>query len=187
MKLPNSMEFYTTPIGDIMIHDTNGVRLLSESDRHFVTAMMCMINELYPGALVALSEQYAASRRNIPYYEYLIVRRFIKCNWGKFDSMLDIDGLGYCNFEEVECPLRGECQYEGRICRPKFNSELTARELEVMEMYYRGKCTESIATRLCISIETVKKHKSNVLTKLKLHSLNEFNAYAVRSKMFESK
>ncbi len=181
----NCAEFYITPKGDIMIHCQDGVRLLQFSDRAFVSEMIKTIQEFYPEALKALSKVFEKLRFTTAVFEFNIVRRFIKCNWGKFDSVLDIDQFGNLNFEEVECPLRGECQLEGIVCKPKFNSKLSDRELEIMRFFYASLTIEDIAAKLCISTETVKTHKRNAFKRVKVHSLPEFFLYAKQNHLFE--
>ena len=179
------MEFYQTPTGGIMIHDASGSRKLTEHDRDFIAAMMDKISDFYPDSLKGASEEYIKYSYNIPLYEYKIISRVIKCNWGKFDSTMDIDRFGNFNFEEVECPLRGECRWEGVICKPKFNSNLSDREQEVMQLFYEGASDEDVANRLCISIETVKTHKRNAFRRTGVHSLPEFIIYARDKKLFK--
>lgn len=180
-----SIEFYLTPKGGVMISDDKGTRPLKESDREFVSAMIEKLSEFYPDALASLSKIFDNKRFNIPHYEYRIVLRFIKCNWGKFDSMLDIDQFGNLNFEEVECPLRGECCHEGIICKPRFNSNLSTRELEVMRYYYEGHEPDHIANKIFLSIETVKTHKRNVFRRTGSHTLAEFIGYAKSKNIFQ--
>lgn len=179
-------EFYCTPQGEIMITDDHGTHELTPSNREFVSAMFKKIETFWPRAAEKASKVYEKSRANIPYYEFLIVRRFLKCNFGKYDSTLDIDQLGNFHFEEVECPLRGECSAEGFICKPKFNSSLSDRELEVMNRLYEGESEESISDSLSISIETVKTHKRNAFRRTGVHSKEEFWRFARDNKLFNN-
>ena len=184
MKLQN-IEFYTTPIGEVMIKQRGqAVRKYVQSDTELTHQMLEIISEFYTEAFDALCELYTKSETNKAYYEYLIVHRFIRCNFAEYDNTNDIDHIGVFRFEFVSCPLRGECKYYEIICSPKFNSKLTEREHEVMKLYYESLSTEQIADRLYISIKTVEKHKSNALKKLNLHSLAEFNSYASNHKIF---
>ncbi|MBY0425564.1 MAG: LuxR C-terminal-related transcriptional regulator [Cytophagales bacterium] len=50
---------------------------------------------------------------------------------------------------------------------------LTDRELEIVELLGKGKTTKEIADDLFISFETVKKHRSNILTKTKCNNTAE--------------
>lgn len=169
-----------------MIHSLDGVRLLKLSDRKFVTEMLRTIEEFYPEALTALSKTFDRNRMAPALFEFNIVKRFIKCNWGKFDSVMDIDQFGNLNFEEVECPLRGECSLEGVVCKPKFNSRLSEREQEIMNLFYLNNSVEDIANKLCISTETVRTHKRNAFKRVNVHSLPEFFLYSKQNHLFEN-
>jgi DNA-binding CsgD family transcriptional regulator len=180
-----NIEFYITPKGDVMIHSEKGVRQLKVSDRQFISSMMNIIDEFYPQSLTALSKVYEKLKSVPGFYEFHIARRFIKCNFGKYDSILDIDQFGSLNFEEIECPLRGECPVEGIVCKPKFNSKLTDRELDVMQLYYEGIKPEEIAEQTCLSVSTVKTHKRNAFRRVNVHSIAEFFSYAKQHNLFE--
>lgn len=95
----------------------------------------------------------------------MAVRRFIKCNFGLYDNVIDIDENWNFRFEFVGCPLRGECKSDKIICAPKFNSKLSDRQLEVMRLLYEGKSDSEIADRLFISLNTVNNHRKTVLEK----------------------
>lgn len=177
-------EFYTTPEGDVMIRGEVGLKLLTESDREFIGEMLNAIMTFYPEAFEALGREYVTSKLNRTYYEFLIVRRFIKCNFGEYDNKLDITEVGSFNFEFVQCPLRGECKYDRCICQPKFSSTLTPRESEVMRAIFQRYTVEEIADRFHIAIETVKIHRKNALRRLGLKSTSDFIDYAHRNNMF---
>ena len=98
----------------------------------------------------------------------------------------DVDRTGKFNFEKVDCPLRGECRFEGVICSPKFNSKLSDAELRVMRLVYQGLSKEEIAEQLYISPYTVKNHIKSAYLKLKIHEKSEFIRYANESNMFNN-
>lgn len=179
-------EFYLTPNGGVMIHDLNGTRLLRESDRTFIQLMIEKLSDFYPEVLKVLSNEFENSRKNVPYFEFRIVQRFIKCNWGKFDSVMDIDEFGSLNFEEVECPIRGECKMEGVVCKPKFNSNLSDREIEVMKYFWENKTPEEIADILYISVKTVSTHRRNAFKRTNSHTLAQFFTFAKSRNIFEN-
>jgi two-component system, NarL family, response regulator NreC len=58
--------------------------------------------------------------------------------------------------------------------------ELTAREVEVLEMLANGSSNDEIAEALTISKHTVARHRENLMRKLKLHSRSELVKYAIR-------
>jgi DNA-binding CsgD family transcriptional regulator len=172
-KLCN-VEFFTDPEGRVMIADEQGVRSFREEDRELTAMLYARIEEDYPEAFKALGEIYRKSRANIPYYRYLIVSRFVRCNFGVYDSRHDIGVDGGFKLEEVSCPLRCECQYANIVCNAKRNTKLTERQREVMKRYCEGYEEEQIAEELYISVETVKTTKRNAFRKVGAHTLAEF-------------
>ena len=107
---------------------------------------------LMKSVLDRIRECYQKSAQNIPYFQYLMVRRFCKCNFGELDNTSrDIDKNGGFNFERVKCPMRGECKYEGIICCPQFYSRISDAEMRVMKMIYEGANNEDIAEKLYLS------------------------------------
>ena len=60
-------------------------------------------------------------------------------------------------------------------------TELTAREHEVLELLADGLATTVIAERLYLSVNTVRNHAQNILTKLGVHSRLEAVSVAVRA------
>lgn len=57
-------------------------------------------------------------------------------------------------------------------------ADLTARELEILELLKLGKSTKEIASRLDLSVRTVDFHRANIKQKLDLRSGAELIAYA---------
>lgn len=148
---------------------------LSERDADIIQKLIAAIRERYPEAYKALSKEYQSSALNVPYYQFLIVRRFCKCNFGKLDTTkYDIDNLGRFSFEKVECPLRGECKFDGIVCSPKFNTKLSPAEDRVMRLIYHGLSKEEIGDKLCLSPNTVKQHVKSAYCKLRVHDKSEF-------------
>ena len=160
-------------------------KVVTENDVDIISYILDIISERYPDAYKALSECYASTSLNIPYYQFLMVRRFCKCNFGSLDNTRsDIDVNGNMNFEFVACPLRGECQYECRICSPKLNSKISDAEMRVMECVYNNMSTDDIAEKVFLSPNTVKQHVKSVYAKLGIHSRGEFIKYAKSNNLF---
>ena len=63
---------------------------------------------------------------------------------------------------------------------------LTAREKEVVALVAEGLVNDAIAERLYLSVKTVERHRSNILTKLGLHSGVELCRYAIRTGLVEA-
>lgn len=57
--------------------------------------------------------------------------------------------------------------------------ELSHREREILKLIAEGHRNRQIGDMLCISIKTVEKHRSNVMRKLGLHSVQALTAYAI--------
>ena len=109
----------------------------TESERELINNVLSLIRDRYVDAYNKLLEIYSKSDRNKLYYEFRIVHRFIRCNFGEYDQFnYDIDASGNYEFEEVKCPLRGECLYEGVVCKPKLTTELTDREMMVFRLLW---------------------------------------------------
>lgn len=161
-------------------------KVVTEHDTELIGMILQKIMQLYPDAYKALSKEYKKSSLNVPYYQYLMVRRFCKCNFGTLDNTKsDIDLGGNFNFECVSCPLRGECINEGVICNPKLNTKLSDAEMRVMKLLYEGNTPSETAAMLYLSPETVKSHYKSVYRKLDLGSLAEFVKYADKNHLFD--
>jgi DNA-binding NarL/FixJ family response regulator len=59
-------------------------------------------------------------------------------------------------------------------------ASLTSREQEILRLLAEGQAVKKIAHRLCISTKTVENHRTNIMTKLGLHSTLELVRYAAR-------
>jgi DNA-binding NarL/FixJ family response regulator len=62
-------------------------------------------------------------------------------------------------------------------------TKLSPREREVVQLVCEGKASKEIATILHVSLATAETHRSNVLRKLRLHSIAELVLYAVRNEI----
>lgn len=168
-----AIEFYNTPDGSVMYKYVGGsVRELHQEDRDLVMVMFAIIRDRYPRAFKALSDLYSREEPSRETFEFKIVSRFVRCNFGEFDMhTTDVDADGMFRFEEVKCPLRGECVHEGRICKPALDTKLSDREVEVLSLIAKGMESEEIAESLHISPCTVARHRDNIKAKLKLRKL----------------
>lgn len=159
---------------------------LTESNVELVKAMLEKIREFYPDAYKALSKWFQKSSMNVPYYQYLIVDQFCRCNFGKLDSTTkDIDAAGKFNFEKGYCPIYGRCPYANVVCNPKFNSRISDAEMRVIKMVYEGFSNGEIADTLYLSPHTIKNHIKSVYAKLEIHEKSEFIRYANKNNLFK--
>jgi two-component system, NarL family, response regulator NreC len=73
-------------------------------------------------------------------------------------------------------------RYRVDPCAPEI-PKLSPREREVVQLVSEGKASKEVAAILNMSLPTVETHRSNILRKLKLHSIAELVLYAVRSEI----
>jgi len=57
---------------------------------------------------------------------------------------------------------------------------LTEREQQIFRLVAQGNSTRQIADFLCISIKTVEKHRTNIMSKLRIHDRFELLKYAIK-------
>ena len=68
--------------------------------------------------------------------------------------------------------------------KKKFNS-LSARELEIMELWGNSYTNKEIADKLFISIRTVESHKNHIMQKLNLKSVVDLVKFAIKNNIVE--
>ena len=61
--------------------------------------------------------------------------------------------------------------------------KLSPREREVVQLVSEGKASKEVAAILNVTLATAETHRSNIMQKLKLHSIAELVLYAVRTKL----
>ena len=98
-----NIEFYNTPEGDVMIKELgHAAVVLCEDNRPTIEYMLAVIRDRYPKAHARLMQLYSSSTMNRWHYEFRVVHRFIRCNFGEYDQYnLDINKDGQFVFEEV--------------------------------------------------------------------------------------
>jgi DNA-binding NarL/FixJ family response regulator len=69
----------------------------------------------------------------------------------------------------------------GRVSGPDAGAELTARELEVLQLIVNGKSNREIAQVLGLSANTVAVHRANLMQALDIHNTAELVVYAIRN------
>lgn len=182
------IEFHTDPMtGEAMYRKVGQpcIKQMTRNDSEIISELLAVSETFYPEQYEALCREYCKSSINKQYYDFLRARRIVNCCYGENDSQSDIDEFGHRHFERIKCPRMAECKNYRIICLPKLNSSLSEREKEVMELYFHHVSTEGISERLFLSIHTVNNHRKNSLSKLRLHSLEEFQDFAHRTNLFQ--
>lgn len=183
-----SIEFYTTPQGEVEIKSTDGVRTYTRECKDVTTYMYAKIEEEYPAAHRALCAEYKRSADNPPFFKYLVVHRFMRCNFGRYDHIDDIDAHSTFHFERVDCPLRDrECKLCGVICMPQFNTKMSEMQIDIMARYTRGVDCHLIADQLNTSYDNVRKHIAKCYAKVGATTRSEFSEWAAKHNIFQTK
>jgi DNA-binding NarL/FixJ family response regulator len=69
----------------------------------------------------------------------------------------------------------------GAVEAGDIGSRLTPREREIVQLLAEGKSNKEVASALNISVKTVETHRTNIMRKLRFHSVGELVRYAVRN------
>lgn len=162
-----AVEFYI--INGVTCISRGGVsRRMTPQDRDVIEFMLENIGKYFPDALKALRELASASEPNRPYFEYRIVDRFIRCNFGEADFLNPDVEMNMFHFEEVKCPLRGICEHEGVICKPVPRLDISREEARVVGLYVKGFLPGEIAEKLGKAEATCKQQIWHACKRLKL-------------------
>lgn len=157
-----NIEFFTDGNGRDLVANVDGkFHTVTESDIELIDLMYDIIQSDYTEAFKALQRIYN-SRKD---FKYLIVRRFLKCNFGINDNKPDVLPDKSFELEFVRCPLRGECAVEGIVCQAKLNKELSDREIEILKLIAQGLTNDQISNEIFRSPFTIKNHRRNILRK----------------------
>ncbi len=182
-----NIEFYQEPKGGIMVQlQDRELFLLEESRREFIVPMKQMIQNDYPDAWRACEDWNKPYRHNILKYDFLNVRRFCKCNFPKFDGILDIDAAGCMHFEFTDCPMRGECKYENLLCSPVFSHTLTKSDVQLLKLIAAEQLTaEEIALQLGRSVSTINNRRKVLQKKTSCNTISKLVAYCYTHRLIE--
>jgi len=172
-----SIEFNGLPDGEVEVRHNHDVFVLQPSHTEFIRDFMELLKEKKPIAFESLCERYIKSKQNNQYYNFLIVRGFIKCNFIIHDNKLDIDEEGNFVTEFFLCPRIGECKEFNRVCNCPDNTNLSVREVEVLKLIAEGYTNVEISDILYLSPNTVHVHRNNILRKRGLNNTADMTRY----------
>lgn len=174
------IEFYADPWGQVNVKQGDQTNQLAISDyASLIDQMHEDIESDFPAAYQRLKELFPNLEYNKPRLRMRIVERFIKCNFGRFDAVPDIDSRGRFHLERVSCPLRGgSCPNEGVICLPEYRTVLSPKETQVIKLLCTGLKAKDIAVNLDIQPNTVDKHIKNAFMRTGTHSREELVLWA---------
>lgn len=162
-----AVEFYVIG-GQTCIHRNGVSKPLTPADHDEVVWMLEQMRANFPDAVERLELWAAESAKNMRFFEYRMVDRFIRCNFGEADFLYSDVENGFFYIEEVRCPLRGICKDENVICKPRFNVPLSREEIKAAILYSKGLDVNEIARRLKKSVKTIKNQLGNARKRLHL-------------------
>lgn len=91
------------------------------------------------------------------------LERFVECRFGGVDHTPDLSSCGQLSPDYHDCGRRGQCPFEGRIC--KNPTGITKRERETLVAIAQGLPQKQVADKLGISEVTVSKHRKKLFEK----------------------
>ena len=169
----------------------NGVELVALVKRHAPALVFADIAMPYAGGLEAVDE----IRRWSPKSRLIILTGLTSRGLTAQAHAAPVDGIFLKSDPPEELAqaipkiLDGERVYSAAI--EKILGEtapadmLTSRELQVLRGISKGETNPKIAERLGVSVNTVDKHRTNMMRKLKVHSAAELLAIAVRDGLLD--
>jgi len=97
------------------------------------------------------------------------LKRYGMCMFGGLDNVPDLMSDGtYQSSEYWDCGRRGNCPFEGKICKPVEvkNGILTIKEIEVIQMLSLGDKEAVSAEKLGMAFNTLTNHKTAINNKM---------------------
>lgn len=155
------LEFRNSPDG-IVYYCQNGQpeKRLTRFSYEVTRPLTDLIRKNFPLCFERLLKIYKVTFKRASYMSdedrFKITDRFIRCNFGEHDLLTQDIENGVMHFEEVKCPLRGLCQDENVICKPKGLIKLPRAQKEVANLYIEGYTFNEIADILGKNPSTIK-------------------------------
>jgi DNA-binding NarL/FixJ family response regulator len=76
--------------------------------------------------------------------------------------------------------------HPNQVTECSLRNPLTSREREILQLLAEGKSAKEVAVSLNLSVKTAETHRSNLMRKLKVHSVSELVLYAVRNNIVQA-
>lgn len=115
-----------------------------------------------------------------------MVDQYMFCNFGGLTIKPDYDSDNAKLSTEVwDCPLRGKCEGEGKICQSNNEARFTNKEIQVLQFVRDNKEMpfKAIAHHLNMAKNTLQQHTKSIYRKTGIHSKTEmvFKAMAINA------
>ena len=171
-----SIEFRNDQRGNVYYQeDEQPEKRFTKFNSEIIDFILKEVSQRFPPCYARLIELYRSAAPTER--KFIMAVRFIKCNFGADDYLtMDIEDKEF-NFEEVKCPLRGFCQDEGIICKPRGLVCLPPEEKKTAKLYIKGYTFREIAQILDKSPATVKVQLCRIKDKLGVKNCREIIKY----------
>ena len=167
----------------LKVHQCDNITIDITKEGAFSINCLSLIQELTPKAnIVVISNE--DEKRHI--YEVLGrgINHYItkNCREDEIYKALDAAGSG----DKYYCSKVLDIIINKTFREPiTDNLELTAREVEIVQLIAKGKVAKEIASQLSVSIHTIYTHRKNIMKKLKISSPVELITYAINKGLVE--
>lgn len=110
-----------------------------------------------------------------PNSEMRRIEQFTKCRFGGLDFSPDIDNGFLQDGEFWDCPMRGNCEHEGTLCKlPSINgNRLTTTDIELMQLTATNKTNDVIAEEMNLPLGSFHQVKKFLYEKLGVQTKQE--------------
>ncbi|MDK7375487.1 LuxR C-terminal-related transcriptional regulator [Weeksella virosa] len=117
-----------------------------------------------------------------PYNQIKQIEEFIKCRFGGLDFQADITESGRLQKGEYwDCPLRGRCSGEGKVCQHiRYNNQIiNSTEITLIKLLITDLTNNEISSTMNIPLGTIHLMKKNLYEKLEITTKQELALIAV--------
>lgn len=123
-----------------------------------------------------------------PNSELCQIEKFTECRFGGLDKTPDISQNQLQSGDYWECPFRGNCEGEGKICQPLTfkGEELSAQDIKLMKLLSGTSTNDVIAIELNISLGLFHKIKKKLYAKLEVQTKQEVALIALSLNLVNS-
>jgi len=177
---------------EVVAEATNGIEAVSLVKHHQPELLIVDIAMPYANGIEVLEEV----KRWSPHTRTVVLTGMTSITLLKQAALAGANGIYQKSGDAEELLsaipliLAGAVQHSKKLAEAfeKLNvsSKLSRRELQVFQCLARGENLNEIAAKLCISRNTVDKHRTAVMRKLEVHTSAELMAVAYREGMLET-
>lgn len=177
---------------DVVGEATNGIEAVSLVKHHQPKLLIVDIAMPYANGIEVLEEV----KRWSPHTRSIVLTGMTSITLLKQAALAGASGI-YRKSDDTEellnaipAILQGAVRHSEKLTeafeKPDFSSNLSRRELQVLQCLARGENLNTVADKLSISRNTADKHRTAIMRKLNVHSAAELVAVAYREGMLET-